>query len=583
MTITAPPSISALPTPPDPNDRATFNTRAYPWSVAQQTLATEVGAVATNVYNNALEAADLATTASAQVALASAAANYKGLWSSLSGALNMPATVSHNGNFWALNANLANVATATPGVSSSWQPLNVGSGGAAETSSAVDITLTAASYRVQAVTMTAADKSVILPDATTLSTGGELFVVKNSGNYAFCLRDATGVLLAKLSPGQCAGVHLVNAGLSAGVWALTGDGLADTIYQNTAQAVTSTTSGLVGVAALSPTTAVAAWYNASGFVSACVLTISGTTVSAGPVLTTGAVAYNALRFKIVAMSATQAVVVYGAVTTGYLSAMTLNVSGTTVTAGAAMQVSATLASYTDVVKMSSTQAVVVYNGSSNYGEARTLNISGTTITAGAALTAYSVAVQSAAAATLSPTQLVAIYSASGGVSNVVLLSVSGTGITVANGPVTAAGGITNAAVAVSETQVLCLGIHATYSYPRWSLVDTTSGVVTIKDVQDSFGQENPNALNYLVNCGTGRVLALRAPMGGGTNNNRAALQSIRVADALIKSPAPLEVIKNAWVTGYTVGAIAALSSSMVIVAYVDSNSYVQAKVVEVAQ
>ena len=52
---TSPPSISSLPTPPDPNDRATFNARAYPWSVAQQTLATEVGAVAANVYANAGE------------------------------------------------------------------------------------------------------------------------------------------------------------------------------------------------------------------------------------------------------------------------------------------------------------------------------------------------------------------------------------------------------------------------------------------------------------------------------------------------------------------------------------------------
>ena len=62
---TAPPVITALPTPPDPNDRATFNTRAYPWSVAQQTLATEVGAVAANVYGNATEAgtqAGIATT-----------------------------------------------------------------------------------------------------------------------------------------------------------------------------------------------------------------------------------------------------------------------------------------------------------------------------------------------------------------------------------------------------------------------------------------------------------------------------------------------------------------------------------------
>jgi len=76
---TSPPSITALPAPPDPNNRATFNTLAYPWSVAQQTLATQVAAVATNVYDNAVDGATqaaLATTnGQAQVTLATTQAN----------------------------------------------------------------------------------------------------------------------------------------------------------------------------------------------------------------------------------------------------------------------------------------------------------------------------------------------------------------------------------------------------------------------------------------------------------------------------------------------------------------------------
>lgn len=70
MPITAPPTITALPTPPDPNDRSTFNARAYPWSVAQQTFGTELGAVAENVYNNALEAKNQADAAAASAATA---------------------------------------------------------------------------------------------------------------------------------------------------------------------------------------------------------------------------------------------------------------------------------------------------------------------------------------------------------------------------------------------------------------------------------------------------------------------------------------------------------------------------------
>lgn len=70
MPVTTPPTITALPTPPDPNDRSTFNARAYPWSVAQQTLATEVGAVADNVFDNATEAGTQAGIATTQASTA---------------------------------------------------------------------------------------------------------------------------------------------------------------------------------------------------------------------------------------------------------------------------------------------------------------------------------------------------------------------------------------------------------------------------------------------------------------------------------------------------------------------------------
>lgn len=68
---TNPPTITALPIPPDPNDRSSFNVRAYPWSVAQQTLATEVAAVAANVKGNADEA--FASSAAASVQAGNAA------------------------------------------------------------------------------------------------------------------------------------------------------------------------------------------------------------------------------------------------------------------------------------------------------------------------------------------------------------------------------------------------------------------------------------------------------------------------------------------------------------------------------
>lgn len=70
MSTTTPPSISALPSAPDPANRSTFNTLAYPWSAALPTFRTQVSAVATNVKANADDAATSATTATTQAGIA---------------------------------------------------------------------------------------------------------------------------------------------------------------------------------------------------------------------------------------------------------------------------------------------------------------------------------------------------------------------------------------------------------------------------------------------------------------------------------------------------------------------------------
>ncbi len=51
---------------------------------------------------------------------AQSVANFKGAWSSLTGPLNPPASVTHNGQIWSLLYALANVAASEPGVSADW-------------------------------------------------------------------------------------------------------------------------------------------------------------------------------------------------------------------------------------------------------------------------------------------------------------------------------------------------------------------------------------------------------------------------------------------------------------------------------
>lgn len=67
--------------------------------------------------------ADRAAASADQAAQASlSVANFKGSWSSLVGALNMPAAVVHDGMIWLLLQNLSDVTAAEPGVSPVWMP-----------------------------------------------------------------------------------------------------------------------------------------------------------------------------------------------------------------------------------------------------------------------------------------------------------------------------------------------------------------------------------------------------------------------------------------------------------------------------
>jgi hypothetical protein len=66
------------------------------------------------------EAATSESNAAASAVAAANSANFKGEWSSLTGALNKPAQVLHNGAYWQLLNNLANVAASEPGITADW-------------------------------------------------------------------------------------------------------------------------------------------------------------------------------------------------------------------------------------------------------------------------------------------------------------------------------------------------------------------------------------------------------------------------------------------------------------------------------
>ena len=82
---TTPPAITALPAAPDPNDRSTFNARAYPWSAALPAFGTEVSEVGANVKANADEAASSASAAALDAIAAAGSAALAGATAWVSG------------------------------------------------------------------------------------------------------------------------------------------------------------------------------------------------------------------------------------------------------------------------------------------------------------------------------------------------------------------------------------------------------------------------------------------------------------------------------------------------------------------
>ena len=121
MTIS---TITPLPTAPSRDDApATFITRANAFLAAMVTMGTELNTSIGEMNTDIAGVNSDADRAESAADSAVASANFKGAWSSLTGALNIPASVTHNGYLWILLNNLADVTASEPGVSADWQDL----------------------------------------------------------------------------------------------------------------------------------------------------------------------------------------------------------------------------------------------------------------------------------------------------------------------------------------------------------------------------------------------------------------------------------------------------------------------------
>ena len=117
VTPPAAPTVPAYPALGSP----AFNAEAYAYGTAMPGVVDGIAALAESAHTNALSGGESAAAAqqvlvgaSLAASQALAAANFKGEWSTLAGALNKPACVKHGFRFWLLLNNLVNVAASVP-------------------------------------------------------------------------------------------------------------------------------------------------------------------------------------------------------------------------------------------------------------------------------------------------------------------------------------------------------------------------------------------------------------------------------------------------------------------------------------
>jgi hypothetical protein len=273
-----------------------------------------------------------------------------------------------------------------------------GLGGANVASTSSDVTLTNASNRVQAITMTTSGDKVILPDATTITTlGGPLFIIVNTGIYTFDVCTSDGYALGYLEAGESMTLALSSSASANANWITDKNGLVGlTVTQSVYSGLTAskaTTNAYpiaktVAVCALSSSSVLISYVDqATSDTKAVVATISGTTISYGTAVTVSAGTYQE-TFN-VALSSTAAFIVSS---TGDGASFLFNaavISGTTIT------LSPATAAFTNVFfqtirKLDSTRAIFTYTGGASNTTVRIAAHNGTSaITLGTAVNATS--------------------------------------------------------------------------------------------------------------------------------------------------------------------------------------------------
>lgn len=246
-------------------------------------------------------------------------------------------------------------------------------GGSTTTSSAVDITLTSSSTKIQNISMTAADKSVILPNATTITTlGANIFILINNGSFPYAVKVSGGNAIAVVPVAGTVTLSLTDNSTAAGKWAGTVNSFVPGF--GSTGAIAGSAYGMGGNFAVTQ--------------SYPPVTVTSSTLNSAVPIDNNASTYPGQGYNYgmaCNISATTALVVYQVSTTTYAVVITL--SGGTLTVGTPVSVlTATTPTQVSAVVLSSTAAFVFVDRSSPSSLCIPLVMSGATITVGTSST-----------------------------------------------------------------------------------------------------------------------------------------------------------------------------------------------------
>ncbi len=342
-----------------------------------------------------------------------------------------------------------------------------------------------------------------------------------------------------------------------------------------ANAVSSTQES---AAALSSTSFVMAYYNGStGFINAVVGTVSGTAITYGTPVALSASVYSGTNVSVAALSSTAFVISYQAVSTLYAQAVVATVSGTAITYGTPAALNAVSSSYTPVAALSATSFVVAYyNNSTNYANAVVATVSGTTITAGTpqVMSSGTIIAGNFSVAALSSSLFVVAYTVSGPTTYLVAGSVSGTTITA---------GTPYGAISASSSSVSIATLSSTAFVTGYITGSATinAAVGTVSGTTITFG----NAYSFPAPTGTTSASAPSVAAFSSTSfvatyaaaNSYYVNAAVGTVSGTTVTWGPNVVLNNVASNMYAPPAVAAaLSSSTFVVGYRNPSGYAEA-------